>query len=897
MALVTITKDAQDPHATRCINYKAEGTLLECANKMLGEWEETPWMCVLMRGEDRFHPLREEWGEVELEENDKICFIVNIGEPITIIIAIVVILLVIAVLFLVSPASQDTPESGDPVFSIDGQKNQARLNQPIEDNFGTNKLYPSYIMQPYSLYKDNNQYLYQRFLLGHGNYTYPGNPPYPAGWEQEVVLLDDARTEDNANVLYDSLGNFGNSPNSRLTRHGHNNISICRQVNNIQMIASNQKGYTGYVGPFKINPPNTTVQQIANDISLPNGGYRMNKEGKMRSVGFGVRFEIREIDNNSNPVGDWVTLLSYSRSFRTAQAQRFTLYANAPYAARWEIRGIRTRGAITDGKGNNSYSWDLCKGYRGNVDTSANTNLSYYDFPWFSMETLASQNTQANKVTVLCTRSVLVLTSDFSDNWLGSSVHAPDETRNPIWAMVSILRCDWGGRMEGREQELMDIPAIRLAVAQAKEAGETFDWSFTKSMSVWNAIKMCCFVCRCTPIMVGGKLSVIRDIPSNIPIAIFNRENILEGSLKLTRRIWNNDLNDGLKATYLDHETWTNETVVATIGTQTASSPKTINLSGVTNRDQAQKLTNYLWASEYYNRQQIKFETDYSGIALTYGDVIKVCTDVSENGQDGYLSAIENNRIFTLSEIPVFSIEATHTIIFRKKNGESYGPFEVVAVAGEEYKVELADPLVQIDPLLIPIDEQRHQNPIYIFGPLEDDGYLCKINKVTSNSYDKMTIECVVENFGRFGKDEVTAPPIYYEPLDPIPVAPVVTNLQQTSYNEATRLVSFSWDAAVGAISYLVEYSLDGETFIQISNNFNSTTSSFTLPADHDILEEEVMLSVSCNITGGDTGQRATISVRVDAPTTLSDSESPIANILIDAEEDEFGDQVTLNTD
>ena len=416
-------------------------------------------------------------------------------------------------------------------------------------------------------------------------------------------------------------------------------------------------------------------------------------------------------------------------------------------------------------------------------------------------------------------------------------------------------------------------------------------------MTVWNAIKMCCFVCRSTPIMTGGKISVIRDVPSNIPVAIFNRENIIEGSLKLSRRIWNNDLNDGLKATYLDHESWTNENVIATVGTQTASSPKTMNFSGVTNRDQAQKLANYLWASEYYNRQQIKFQTDYSGIALTYGDVIKVCTDVSENGQDGNVNAIDNNRIFTLSEIPVFSIGATHTIIFRKKNGESYGPFEVVAVAGQEYKVELANPLVQIDPLLLPLDYQRHQNPIYIFGPLEDDGYLCKINKVISNSYDKMTIECVVENFGRFEKDAVSAPPIYYEPLAPIPVAPIVTNLQQTSYTEGTRLVTFSWDAAATASSYLVEYSLDGETFIQISNNFSSTNSAFIVPADHDILNEEVMLSVAANITGGDTGQKTTISVRVDAPTTLSDSESPTANILIDAEEDEFGDQVTLNTD
>ena len=897
MALVTITKDAQDPHATRCINYKAQGTLLECANKMLGKWEETPWICVLMRGEDRFHPLREEWGEVEIEEEDKICFIVNIGDPVSIVLAIVVILLVVAILFLVAPVAQDTPESGDPVFSIDGQKNQARLNQPIEDAYGRNKLYPSYIMQPFTLYDNNKQYLYQRFTLGHGVFYYAGNPPYPAGWEQEILLLDDTRVDDNDNVKYDSFGNFGNSPNSRLTRHGYNNISLCRQVKGLELLAPNQKDYTEFAGPYKINPPNTTIKKIACDISLPNGGYRMDSKGKMRSVSVKFKFQIREIDNDSTPIGSWMLLREVNRAYQTAQPIRFTIYAKAPYKARWEIRAKRTNNAILDGKGSNKVYWDLCKGYRGNTDKTPNTKLAYFDFPWFSMETLAAQNTQSNKVTVLCNRNVRVLTSDFSTNWVGAAEFAPDEARNPIWAMCSILRADWGGRMEGREQELMDIPAIRVAVSQAKEANENFDWVFTKTTTVWDAIKMCCFVCRCTPIMVGGKISVVRDEPNAIPVAIFNRENILEGSLKLTRRIWNNDLNDGLVATYLDHKTWKNQTVTATIGTQTASNPKTINFSGVTRRKHAKRLANYLWASEYYNRQQIKFETDFSGVALTYGDMIKVCTDVSENGQDGYLVSIFNNRIFTLSEIPVFSINSTHTIIFRKKNGESYGPFEVVAVAGEEYQVELADPLGQIDPLLIPLDDQRHQPPIYIFGPLESDGYLCKINKVVSNSYDKMSIECVVENFGRFLKDNEDPPELEYEELEPVIVAPSVTGLQQTDYNDLTRQVSFSWDAAPEATSYLVEYSLDGDTFIEISNNLTSTSSSFIVPADHDILDEEVMISVSANISGGNTSEATTISGRVDVPTELTDSESPTANILIDKDEDEFGEQVTLNTE
>ena len=76
-----------------------------------------------------------------------------------------------------------------------------------------------------------------------------------------------------------------------------------------------------------------------------------------------------------------------------------------------------------------------------------------------------------------------------------------------------------------------------------------------------------------------------------------------------------------------------------------------------------------------------------------------------------------------------------------------------------------------------------------------------------------------------------------------------------------------------------------------------SRSSSFIVPADHDILDEEVMISVSANIIGGNTSEATTISGRVDVPTELTDSESPTANILIDKDEDEFGEQVTLNTE
>ena len=180
------------------------------------------------------------------------------------------------------------------------------------------------------------------------------------------------------------------------------------------------------------------------------------------------------------------------------------------------------------------------------------------------------------------------------------------------------------------------------------------------------------------PIDERGLVSVVRDVPQYIPVALFNSENIHQNSFKIQRRLYNNEAHDGLKATYLDHETWRNETVLATLNTQQGYNPKTTNLRGVTNRTQALKLANYLWASEHYNRQIIKFKTSYSAISISYGDIIKVSTDIADWGQSGQIEEIELGRIFTTSEPLVFNGSQNHNITFRDKLGGVYGPFLVM---------------------------------------------------------------------------------------------------------------------------------------------------------------------------------------------------------------------------
>jgi len=247
---------------------------------------------------------------------------------------------------------------------------------------------------------------------------------------------------------------------------------------------------------------------------------------------------------------------------------------------------------------------------------------------------------------------------------------------------------------------------------------------------------------------------------------LFNSSNIVQNSLKIKRKVYDTEGKDGLEATYFDQVTWKDETVTATLEQQTALNPKKTQLRGVTNRDQAQKLANYMWASEFYNRENITFKTTHAGFSATYNDLIKVETDIMRWGQGGDVLNITGGGEITLSEPPTFESGVDHNINFRTKTGGFYGPFLVDPVAGlgNENKVQIRGGTVITTDLPISDD---HEKPAYIFGPLDFDGKLCRIAKVVNSGIDEIEITATIENYGRFSNDLVPSPPIIYPPVQP----------------------------------------------------------------------------------------------------------------------------------
>ena len=483
---------------------------------------------------------------------------------------------------------------------------------------------------------------------------------------------------------------------------------------------------------------------------MPNGCYRITDSGNIRSLTIEVEFEGRTTDNDGNPTSTWQNIYSLSLQLATNQPVRVTKDIIVD-SGRYEVRARRIDEAYTGTRGNNKFVWDSAKAYLGDIAQPSGMKT-------LSIKTRASQNTVKNKVNVLATRKIPVW-----DDVTGWS--EPVATRNPIWAMVNILKADYGGRMNDED---LNLPELKICADLADDNEETFDYVFDQKTTIWEAVKICCFACRSVPLIQGNKVTARRDVPDIVPVQLFNSENIYENTFKITRTMPLVDEEDGLSVEYYDQSTWRDETYLALLDHQNGINPKKLKLRGVTNRNQASRLGYYTLATNYNNRVSVRFETTQSAIVAQYGDLIKVQHDVPKWGSGGFIDDISGN-VLTLSENPNFKkgyYSNKYVIWVRSKIGDIVGPYKIKQYAEPnntyQNRVELTEGSLPATDF--PISDNVDK-PHYILGSEDDNGMLCRITKTQNNGLDKINIEAVVENYNRFEYDGFDPSDITYPPL------------------------------------------------------------------------------------------------------------------------------------
>lgn len=750
---------------------------------------DRPTIC-LFNGEPL---LRADWDRRVLAPGDVVCFL-PVLTGITAIIAIIVAVVSIAVsvaIALSMPKQAAPGAESDPVYSIKGQTNEIRLGEPIEVTYGKTRVWPSYASRPFYRYRDNDQYLYMLLCIGQGEY------------EVHQVLIGETDASTFEEVEYEVV-----PPGSQPTLF-RVNVFASAEVGGLTLFGPNEDNYPapdGWAGPFAVSPPGRDVDRIEFDIVRPKGLGRMDKKGRVRT--YNVQYELawRPIDAGGNPTGPWTTE-SITASAATTTPQRLTLgYNVAP--GRYEARARRVSNYDKSYKVMNDLVWDGLRGF------AANGEHDYGNVTLLALRVRATANLNdrtQNRVSVIVTRKLPVL--DSAGNW-----SAPVATRSPVWAFVDVFRAQYGARLADKYLDLETLAALDAVLAAR---GDTFDAVLRDEITVWEAATIIARAVRAVPLLSGSSVSIRRDEPLSVPVAMFTPENIIADTFEWQLRFRDPNEPDSLLIEYTEPDTgYKQETVLCSLPGETSDRPENVRLFGVGSRAQAFREGMFMLAVRRYRRESITFETGLEGHIPSYGDLVIISHDVPRWEQSFWVvDAVElapGQYRLRVSEALTPESDGGR-LLLRGRRGEVLGPFAAIVESDPQSVVVFVDSTFdwQLDGTTEPV--------FGMYGPAASQRMLARVEEITPQGGERVRIRAVPYDARVHQYDGEQVPALIKPPAEGLPPdAPVVTGLRLSQVETENGMVAASWSAAPGAIRYLVEISQDGSDWTRVAETWNT---------------------------------------------------------------------------
>jgi len=106
-----------------------------------------------------------------------------------------------------------------------------------------------------------------------------------------------------------------------------------------------------WIGPFVVNPAETTTDLISLDIIMPKGLYYANDSGSLNNRTVTWEVQARLIDDDGVALGSWITLGTETHTANT--------YKYSVAAGRYEVQAIRTNAKDNSARAGNDLNWKI----------------------------------------------------------------------------------------------------------------------------------------------------------------------------------------------------------------------------------------------------------------------------------------------------------------------------------------------------------------------------------------------------------------------------------------------------------------------------------------------------------------------------------------------------------
>lgn len=554
----------------------------------------------------------------------------------------------------------DTSLPVSPTYSLSNQGNTARLGQPVPELHGRQKVFPDQAGAAYSRFVDNDQFLHQLLVVTVGE------------CEVESVLIGDTPIESFGDDIDYEIVEPGDLPDSALVDA---RWLVSTDVGEPELLPSET------TGPFAVNPPQTLVQTIELDFVAPRGLFHAVVSGSSQvydSNGVSVDIESLLIDDDDAPLGSWTAVATFAPSDTKNIPQRYTETYDLGAPGRYQIRVTRTDSTHGTSEWGEDITWT---GLRGLQAIEPRT--------FADVTTLAIRMKATGGITALNSRKVAVIATRKYHQWDGSQfLDTMVASRNPCYAFAYIARARNGARLD---DGAIDLDGIFGNFNEFEDAGWTFDFTFDSTIDCSEALRRVAASVVAERVVQGGKLSLVRDVQAAAPTMMFTPRNIMPGSLRIEYAMVDSTSADGITGQYIDAVTWKPRELTVAYPDSAQERLTTYQAYGVTGRDQLNVVLTNLVRGNRLRRRLITWQCSMEGLALQYGDSVRLAYDFPAWGQTAEIVAWDDpTHTATLSDQLEWTEGADHYILIRDSQGYATWPFPVLPIADDPMQLQVA---------------------------------------------------------------------------------------------------------------------------------------------------------------------------------------------------------------
>lgn len=601
-----------------------------------------------------------------------------------------------------SSAGYANTSSASPTYSLQAQGNYGRLGQPIPELFGRQQVYPDFVAASYARYVDDGTVQWGQEI--HSLY----------GISMGEVVLEKIQIGDRPILFYAGAITYEvRAPGQA----GDTTITDARWLTCKDLAEPDLQPWNPLV--FAVNPSGTSIADVEFDFVAPQGLYDLTAgSGSILGMRVDLTIEVRRIDDDANPLADWIVLDGLNITETSQQPVRRTYTYHLPQPGRWQVRMTRISTIDeTPGKAHH-LSWT---GLRGLQNIAPRTFDGMTVIAVKMRATAGLSGASSQQLNVIATRKLP--TWDFSAGQMGTALVA---TRNPCDAFAHIARSQNGARLADSR---IDLAGLYQNYNDFDAKGWFFDFVFDQAVSCSEALRRVAASVIAQHVVQGNKLRLVRDVPAAAAVAMFGPRNTIKGSLQIEYKMSTSTTADAVRATFVDPKTWKPSDPVTVSMVESPQRITDIDVYGVTNRAQLTEILTNLDRANHYRRRTVRWQSEMEGLGLLYGDPVHFTTDIPSWGQSAeVLDWDEATSTLTVDEPLAWTPEATHYVQVRTDTGHAAGPFEATEVGDDPHQLVVGAGVGEIPPIRYRGDRER---TFVQFGPGEAYARRLKVIAVT----------------------------------------------------------------------------------------------------------------------------------------------------------------------